>query len=345
MDRYIFGFPEMLEIVNDAKAKYILVTGGCGYIGSHLIKALLIIGKKIINIDNLMNSTENSLKNLPNVVTCHISLSDENSLDQIFSKYRIETVFHLAGLKSVKESVLDPLKYYDNNIISTITLLKIMKKYNVGQIIFSSSATVYEPALKSLQETDPINPKTPYGRTKYIQEMIIEDFINSEQGKGIILRYFNPIGCDPELIESPKNIPENLAPFIIKVLKKELPFLTIFGNDYDTTDGTCIRDYIHIDDLIDGHIAALNYLQDSKKVDIFKSSSEIFNLGTGQGYSVLEILKEFENQHRPIPFKIGERRKGDVPVVYANVEKAKLFLGWSSKKSLKEMVKSIIKSV
>ncbi len=349
--------------------EYILITGGCGYIGSHLALKLfsaldgkvrselsseleLFSGNRnVLIIDNLSMTGKIPDGLLPFKESIFIrDMNDITSLEEIFKNYKISIVIHMAGFKSVKESVLNPLKYYDNNLTITLNLLKTMEKYNCKNIIFSSSATVYKPVAtltwhptlapvnhlsSKLKETNLVGPLTPYGKTKLMIEQVITDIpsLNS-----IILRYFNPIGCNKTLKESPLSTPENLAPFIIKVLLKEIPELTIFGNDYNTPDGTCIRDFIHIDDLIDGHVAALDYILKGDQV------KEVFNLGTGIGYSVLEMIKEFERQGYPIPFKIGPKRNGDIETVCANPEKANKILNWKAKNGLTEMVKNLIET-
>lgn len=333
--------------------EYILLTGGCGYIGSHLAIKMLELGYNIIIIDNLsmtgkiplgllyyldLNSNfDDSELYSENLIIFKCNL-ESPKLEEIFSSYSIKTVIHLAGFKSVKESVINPLKYYENNLVGTINLLKTMvkcKNLSGINLIFSSSATVYAPSSNPLKETDIVDPSTPYGKTKLIIEQMIADTpLNS-----IILRYFNPIGCHPLLPESPSTVPENLAPFILMVLQNKILELTIFGNDYNTPDGTCIRDYIHIDDLVEGHLACLNVLDHRPG-----TAGQVINLGTGRGYSVLEMIQEFEKCGKHIPFKFGPRREGDLGTVCANVNKAEEMLGWKSKYGLKEMITSLINS-
>lgn len=318
----------------------ILVTGGAGYIGSHVCIDLLQAGHEIVVVDNLCNSSYESLARVMEIsgkdLAFHkLDLLDEKSIDEIFRKYSIEAVIHFAGLKSVIESEEEPLKYYNNNITGTINLLKILKIHNVKNIVYSSSANIYgEPQKLPITEDFPLSPTNPYGRTKLIIENILRDIYNSDPSMRImILRYFNPVGAHKsgKIGESPNNIPNNLLPYIAMVSAGKLPFLSVYGNDYPTNDGTGVRDYIHISDLSNGHICALNKL--FEKHGIFT-----YNLGTGKGYSVLEIIKAFEKASgKNIPYKIKARRPGDIAESFANPAKANKELEWIASLGIDEM--------
>ncbi len=321
----------------------ILITGGLGYIGSHTCVELLNQNHKIIIIDNLSNTTEDILLNISKITNVHniflykINITNERELDKIFAKHNITLVIHFAGLKSVNESLADPLIYYHNNVGGTISLLKIMKKYNCKRIIFSSSATVYGLNNYPVDESAHIGNgiTNVYGKTKLIIENILNDMYNSDYiWSIIILRYFNPIGSHNSglLKENPKGIPNNLFPYLTKVYSKELNCLNIFGNNYETPDGTCIRDFIHVVDIAKGHVAAI------KK--IFTPGVHIYNLGTGKGTSVLELIETFEKvNNTKINYKFENKRIGDLPIVYANVNKAKCELDWIASLTLDDMCK------
>ena len=322
----------------------ILVTGGAGFIGSHTCVQLLNAGYDVVVVDNLCNSSEESLKRVKKITGKELKfymtdILDEKNLDAIFTHENIEAVIHFAGLKAVGESVAKPLEYYHNNITGTLVLLDVMRKHNVKNIVFSSSATVYgNPAFVPITEECPCGGLTnPYGRTKAMLEQILTDMHTADKDWSIILlRYFNPIGAhESGLIgEDPKGIPNNLFPYITQVAVGKLEQLGVFGNDYDTHDGTGVRDYIHVVDLADGHIKALKKILDSEP-DV-----RIYNLGTGTGYSVLDMVNAFERVNGiKIPYAIKERRPGDIATCYADPSKAYNELGWKAKRGIDEMCK------
>lgn len=322
----------------------ILITGGTGYIGSHTCVELLNENHEIIIVDNLYNSKKTVIEKIQNITNKKVKfyeadVSDKNRLENIFEENDIEAVIHFAGLKAVGESVKMPLTYYRNNIDSTLTLLEVMSEHNCKNLVFSSSATVYgeqeEPVyVESMKRKEPSNP---YGKTKAMIEQILEDLsISDPEWKITILRYFNPIGAHKsgEIGEDPNGIPNNLMPYILKVAIQELPELTIFGNDYDTKDGTCIRDYIHVVDLAKGHIKALEHLTKATP------GIYIYNLGSGQGISVQEIVTTFEKVNNiKINYKFGPRREGDLPGFYSDASKAHKELGWKVEETLETMCK------
>ncbi len=319
----------------------VLVTGGLGYIGSHCVVSLLDNGYNVIIIDNLANSSLLTLTNIEKItnkkpVFYNIDLNDRPKLQQVFENHDIRWVVHFAAHKAVGESVTNPLKYYDNNIGNTISLLLMMEQFDVKNIIFSSSATVYKPIDdRGLLESDECQPLNPYGRTKHFIEQILQDKFKADSSfKIAILRYFNPVGASKSGLigENPKGIPNNLMPYILKVAVKELPYLNIFGADYPTKDGTGIRDYIHVLDLVDGHIKALEYLDNNTNQTI------ILNLGTGQPYSVLDIVNTFISVNKiNIPYQITPRRLGDASVCYANPRYANQLIGFKAKYNLADM--------
>lgn len=322
-------------------SKQILVTGGCGYIGSHTCLELLKQGYEVIVVDNLYNSKIESLERVKLLTGKDIkfyqgNILDYNFLDKIFIENDIFGVIHLASLKSVGESSIVPLNYYKNNITGTICLLEVMKKYHVKNIIFSSSATVYgEQEIQPIKETAVLKePTNPYGKTKLYIESILKDLYNSDKEWNIILlRYFNPIGAhESGLIgEDPNDNPKNLMSYITEVAIGKRQELTIYGNDYNTYDGTGVRDYIHVCDLARGILSALTYLEKSNGLDIF-------NLGTGTGYSVLDLIKTFSKVlGRELPYKIVERRIGDVATCYADSTHAYKILGFKCEKTLEDM--------
>lgn len=318
----------------------VLVTGGAGYIGSHAAVELLKNGYDIVVMDNLSNSEMEAIKRVKDLTGkdfpfYEADLLDAETMDLIFTQHNIDAVMHFAGLKAVGESVTLPLNYYRNNVIGTLILCEIMKKHNVKKMVFSSSATVYgNPEKVPIDESFPLSATNSYGRTKLIIEEILGDlFISDSTWRIAILRYFNPIGAHKSgrIGESPKGPPNNLMPYITQVAIGKQEQLRIFGDDYKTPDGTGIRDYIHVVDLVKGHVKALQYLENHEGV-------EIFNLGTGTGYSVLDLVKSFsEATSKNIPYKIVERRPGDIGVCYANAEKAKRLLNWQAEKDLQEM--------
>lgn len=318
----------------------ILVTGGAGYIGSHTCVELLNAGYEIIVVDNLSNSKEESLKRVKEITGktlefYKVDLLDRDALRAVFAKTKIDAVIHFAGFKAVGESVQIPLKYYHNNITGTLMLCEVMKEYEVKNIVFSSSATVYgDPHRVPITEDFPLSATNPYGRTKLMIEDILRDLHVSDNLMNIaILRYFNPVGSHKSgrIGESPNDIPNNLMPYISQVAVGKLSMLSVFGSDYPTPDGTGVRDYIHIVDLAIGHLAAL------KKLDA-KPGIVTYNLGTGRGYSVLEMVKAFEKASgKNIPYRITARRPGDIAACYADPSKAKREMGWSAVRDIDEM--------
>ncbi len=319
----------------------VLVTGGAGYIGSHTSIELLQSGKEIVILDNFYNSSPKVLDRIKELSgkdfhfeECDIR--DRASLDGIFEKYSIDSVIHFAGLKAVGESVSKPMLYYDNNISGTVTLCEAMAAHGCKKIVFSSSATVYgEKNISPLKETMEAGGTTnPYGTTKYFIEQILTDIAKSDSEWGVcILRYFNPIGAHESgrIGESPNGIPNNLMPYITQVAEGKREFLSVYGNDYNTHDGTGVRDYIHVVDLALGHLAALNKIENENGV-------LIYNLGTGNGYSVLDVVKAFEKASgKPLPYKIVDRRPGDLDSVFSDPSKAREELHWEATKTLDDM--------
>ncbi len=320
----------------------ILVTGGAGYIGSHTCIELLNADYEVVIVDNFSNSNPIALQRVQQITgktikVYEIDLLNELELERVFQENSIEAVIHFAGLKAVGESVVNPLLYFEKNLISTISLCTVMQKYNVKNIVFSSSATVYGlPETLPITEDFPLEVRNPYGRTKrMIEEMLHDVYISDSSWSISILRYFNPIGAhESGLIgEDSIGIPNNLMPYITKVAIGELKELNVFGNTYETSDGTGVRDYIHVCDLANGHVAAL-------KKTIEMNEVGIFNLGTGRGYSVLEVLRAFESATSlTVPYKVCDPRPGDVAIYYADATRAFKELGWKAKKSLEEMCK------
>lgn len=320
----------------------ILVTGGCGYIGSHTCIQLIKQGIDPVIIDNLYNGKEIVLDRIKKITGKRPrfyqgDIRNKDLLDTIFKENNIKGVIHFAGLKAVGESVRKPLEYYDVNVYGTINLLDAMKKANVKKFIFSSSATVYgtQPIIPYIETMETGEPTQPYGRSKLFIEKILQDLSIADQDWSItILRYFNPVGAHPSGLigEDPQGIPNNLMPYITQVAIGKLDSLAVFGNDYETRDGTCIRDFIHVMDLADGHLAALNY-------NDTQSGVNIFNLGSGQGNSVLEVIATFENVFRKkLPYHFAPRRDGDLPAYWANADRAKKLLNWETKLNLHDMV-------
>ena len=319
----------------------ILVTGGAGYIGSHTCVELLNQGHEVVVFDNLYNPSEEALKRVEKITGKTLTfykadMLDRDAMEEIFSKEKIDAVIHFAGLKAVGESVAKPLEYYYNNITGTLILCDVMRKHGVKKIIFSSSATVYgDPAFVPITEECPKGKITnPYGQTKAMLEQILTDFHTADpEWNVILLRYFNPVGAhESGLIgEDPKGIPNNLTPYITQVAVGKLKEVGVFGNDYDTPDGTGVRDYIHVVDLAIGHVKALKKFED--KPDVY-----IYNLGTGRGYSVLEVIQAFSKAvGRDIPYVIKPRRPGDIATCYADSTKAKNELGWTAERGIDEM--------
>lgn len=320
----------------------ILVTGGCGYIGSHTCIQLIKQGIDPVIIDNLYNGKEIVLDRIKKITGKRPrfyqgDIRNKDLLDSIFKENNIKGVIHFAGLKAVGESVRKPLEYYDVNVYGTINLLDAMKKANVKKFIFSSSATVYgtQPIIPYIETMETGEPTQPYGRSKLFIEKILQDLSIADQDWSItILRYFNPVGAHPSGLigEDPQGIPNNLMPYITQVAIGKLDSLAVFGNDYETRDGTCIRDFIHVMDLADGHLAALNY-------NDTQSGVNIFNLGSGQGNSVLEVIATFENVFRKkLPYHFAPRRDGDLPAYWANADRAKKLLNWETRLNLHDMV-------
>lgn len=325
----------------------ILVTGGAGYIGSHTCVELLNSGYEVIIVDNLYNSKEKVISDIEKITNKKIKfyksdIRDKKTLQKIFKENDIDAVIHFAGLKAVGESVKKPILYYQNNIGGTLTLCEVMKEFNVKNIIFSSSATVYgvPDKLPITEDMKVGNTTNPYGTSKLYIEGILKDiYISDNDWSVILLRYFNPIGAHESglLGEDPNGIPNNLMPYIVKVASGELECLSVFGDDYDTHDGTGVRDYIHVVDLARGHVKALGKLFKDKGVNTY-------NLGTGNGYSVLDIVKTFEDVNGvKVNYKMASRRDGDIAVCYADCSKAYRELGWKAELTLADMVSSSYK--
>ena len=323
----------------------ILVTGGCGYIGSHTTVTLLDNGYDVIVVDNLSNSKRDVIDKIKIITDKDVTFYEEDvcnkdALRNIFEKENIDAVIHFAGYKAVGESVSLPLMYYRNNLDSTLTLLEVMKEFDVKKIVFSSSATVYgKPDSLPIKEDFKTSTTNPYGTTKLMIEMILNDLYKSDNSWSIaILRYFNPIGAHESglIYENPNGIPNNLMPYIIKVATKELPVLGVFGNDYDTIDGTGVRDYIHVVDLAMGHLNALNYIKEHDGIDYY-------NLGTGKGTSVLELVNTFEKvNNMKVPYEIKERREGDIAACYADPSYAEKMLGFKAVKTIEDCCRDAI---
>ena len=319
----------------------VLLTGGAGYIGSHCAVELLNSGYDVVIADNLVNSSEVAVERIEKITGRKVSFYNvdvcrKEELERVFEENEISSVIHLAGLKAVGESVSVPLRYYRNNLDSTLCLLETMKKYGVKKIVFSSSATVYGekndvPYRETMQAGGCSNP---YGWTKFMIEQILIDEANSDKDLSVVLlRYFNPIGAHPSGLigEDPSGIPNNLMPFIAQTAVGKREALTVFGNDYETRDGTCERDYIHVMDLASGHVRAIEY-------GLAHDGVEVFNLGTGNPVSVLELINAFEKANNiKLNWHFGPRRAGDLPVTYANADKAREILGWQAVRSVEDM--------
>lgn len=319
----------------------ILVTGGAGYIGSHTVVELQSAGYDVVVVDNLCNSSEKALDRVSKITGKPVKfykadILDREALNEVFDKEEIDSCIHFAGLKAVGESVAKPWEYYENNIAGTLTLVDVMRKHNVKNIIFSSSATVYgDPAMIPITEECPKGQCTnPYGQTKSMLEQILTDMQKADpEWNVILLRYFNPVGAhESGLIgEDPEGIPNNLTPYITQVAIGKLKEVGVFGNDYDTPDGTGVRDYIHVMDLAEGHVKALKKFED-------KPAVYIYNLGTGHGYSVLDVIHAFSKAvGKEIPYVIKPRRAGDIATCYSDATKAKVELGWEAKRNLDDM--------
>ncbi|QUI25853.1 UDP-glucose 4-epimerase GalE [Vallitalea pronyensis] len=319
---------------------HILVTGGAGYIGSHTVVQLLHAGYEVIIVDNFSNSKPESIKRIQelagkSVTFYEVDLLDTEALEKVFKAHTLEAVIHFAGLKAVGESVSIPIKYYHNNITGTLVLCELMKKYQVKKMVFSSSATVYGMHnVSPLTEDLPLSTTNPYGSTKMMIEQILQDIHVSDPSFSIaLLRYFNPIGAHASgrIGEDPNGIPNNLMPYITQVAIGKREKLSIYGNDYNTHDGTGVRDYIHVEDLANGHLKALEKVITSPGIDAY-------NLGTGKGVSVLDVVHNFEKATGvTIPYTITPRRPGDIATCYADPSKALSALGWKAKKSLEDM--------
>ncbi len=319
----------------------VLVTGGMGYIGSHTCVELLELGMDVVIVDNLSNSNPEVLNRIETITGkrpafYELDVCDEQALSVVFDENKIDCVIHFAGMKAVGESVAMPERYYANNLGSTLTLTRVMAAHNVKRIIFSSSATVYsgdnEMPLRETSKTG--NCTNPYGWTKYMGEQILRDIAFADKEWSVVLlRYFNPIGAHISGLmgEDPKGVPNNLMPYISQVAVGRRDHLNVFGNDYDTPDGTGVRDYIHVVDLAKGHVAAISYVCNH-------TGTEAFNLGTGTGYSVLDMVKAFEKVNDvPVPYEITARRPGDLATCYADPAKSKEQLGWVAEKNLEDM--------
>lgn len=319
----------------------VLVTGGAGYIGSHTCIELLNAGYEVVVVDNLCNSCRESLTRVEEITGKKVTfyendLLDREAVERIFSREKIDSVIHFAGLKAVGESVHMPLEYYYNNVTGSLVLCDVMRKHGVKNLVFSSSATVYgSPKTVPIQEDFPLSVTNPYGRTKLMLEEIFRDlFVSDSEWNIILLRYFNPIGAHKSgrIGENPKGIPNNLMPYITQVAVGKLQCLSVFGDDYDTPDGTGVRDYIHVVDLAVGHVKAIEKLKGAK------GGVLTYNLGTGKGYSVLDMVKNFEKASgAKVPYEIKPRRAGDIATCYADATKAKEELGWEAKRDLAEM--------
>ena len=322
----------------------ILVTGGCGYIGSHTVVELLNIGEDIVILDNLSNSKECVLDRIETITGKRpkfykADLLDIDECEKVFKENDIESVIHFAGFKAVGESVEKPMMYYHNNITGTLNLCALMSKYNAKKIVFSSSATVYGmPKSVPISEDFPLSTTNPYGETKLMIERILSDICVSDKDYAVsVLRYFNPVGAhESGLIgEDPKGIPNNLLPYVSRVAVGIYEHLNVFGDDYDTPDGTGVRDFIHVVDLAKAHLCALDYARKNKGIDYF-------NVGTGNGYSVLQVVKAYEEASgKSVPYVIRDRRPGDIGECYANPEKAYKLLGWKAEKGIADMCRDL----
>ena len=318
----------------------VLVTGGAGYIGTHTCVLLIEAGYDVLVFDNFSNATHEALNRVERIVNKKLpyvegDIRSASDLEKVFTEYDITSVIHFAGLKAVGESVTEPLKYYDNNIYGTLVLCEVMSRHNCKKIVFSSSATVYgDPHTTPITEDFPLSATNPYGKTKLFIEEMLRDLFTSDNSWDIaLLRYFNPVGAHGSgtIGEDPNGIPNNLMPFIAQTAVGKRKELSVFGGDYDTIDGTGVRDYIHVTDLAAGHLKALSYFDKHNGL-------LTVNLGTGKGYSVLEMIRAFEAaSQKTVPYAIVERRQGDIATCFADPAYAKEVLGWEATKSIKEM--------
>ncbi len=319
----------------------VMLTGGMGYIGSHIAIKLASFGHTVLIYDNLSNSSEDILPQIEFIIGSSVTfikgdMRETEKLQKIFKEHKIDSVIHLAGLKAVGDSVNDPISYYENNISGAISLIKAMELSSVDNLIFSSSATVYgEPEYLPIDEFHRLDVQSPYGLTKKLVEEIFNNYCELKSNNKVIsLRYFNPVGAHPSGLigERPSGIPNNLMPYIAQVANGEMPFLGVFGDKYLTKDGTGVRDYIHVEDLAEGHLAALNYISS------MKSGTDVFNLGTGKGFSVLDVVQKYrEASGKRIPIKIKDPRPGDVAECYACTKKASEVLDWTAKLNMSDM--------
>ena len=320
----------------------ILVTGGAGYIGSHTVVLLVQAGYEVVIFDNFSNASKESIRRVEKIVGQSLTVVEgdirsREDLEEVFNQHKIDSVIHFAGLKAVGESVEQPLRYYDNNVTGTIVLCEVMAKHNCKSIIFSSSATVYgDPATTPILESFPTSATNPYGRSKlFIEEILRDLYVADNAWKIVLLRYFNPVGAHESgtIGEDPNGIPNNLMPFIAQTAVGKRDILSVFGGDYDTKDGTGVRDYIHVVDLAQGHLKAL------ERIDTFNDVMTI-NLGTGKGYSVLEMVSAFEKASgKKVPYKIVERRAGDIATCFADPSYAKEVLEWEATRGIEQMCK------
>ena len=330
----------------DSEKKYILVTGGAGYIGSHTVVALIEKGYTPIILDDFRNAQEDVVERIEKVVNekvrCYkFACQDEQALDELFQRYQFWGVIHFAADKAVGESVENPLKYFENNIGGLISVLKMMERHKVLRLVISSSCTVYgEPEQIPVTEDSPLSYASPYGFTKLMNEQMLSQFFPAHSSyQFVLLRYFNPIGAHASglLGEEPQGVPTNLLPYLTQTAIGKREVLVVHGDDYNTVDGTCIRDYIHVVDLAEAHVASLDFIQ--KKAD--SSVFEVINIGTGKGTSVKEMITCFEAAcGKPLNWKVGPRRSGDVPEIYAKVDKAQECLNWKARLSVEEAIKS-----
>lgn len=328
--------------------KKVIVTGGAGFIGSHAVVSLIDEGYEPIIIDSLINSNKSVIDNIELITGTklnffQVDIRDKYKLIDIFSSFEIDSVIHFAGLKSVNNSIHNPLEYYSCNIYGTLSLLEAMEFCDIKKLVFSSSATVYgEPEYLPIDENHPLKPTNPYGNSKLHIECILSDLCASSPSWSIVcLRYFNPIGAHKSGLigENPIGIPENLMPYILKVASGELKVLNIYGDDYDTPDGTCLRDFIHIQDLVHAHIKSLEYSKSGKNFNVF-------NIGTGNAYSVLDLIKAFEKTvNIKINYSIAPRRKGDISLVYADTKLSNKELQWNASESINSMCYSAWKYI
>lgn len=326
----------------------VLVTGGAGYIGSHTCVVLLEKGHEVVIVDNLCNSKKESLNRIKKLTGVEVTfyeedVCDKDALRKIFQAEKIDAVIHFAGLKAVGESVAIPLRYYENNLVSTLSLVEVMKEFDVNNIIFSSSATVYgDPASVPISEDFPLSTTNPYGTTKLFIERILTDIAATDKDfNPILLRYFNPVGAHESGLmgEDPNGIPNNLVPYITQTIVGKRERVNVFGGDYPTADGTGVRDYIHVVDLAEGHVAAIE-----KYVREPNCGLNVYNLGSGEGYSVLDMIKAFSKAcGKDVPYQITDRRPGDIPECYANPDKAYKELNWKVKKTLDDICEDAVR--